>query len=179
MRNSLFALVVLALSLPAFAADPTPVKLEAGKSTQLDVAGLSRLSVGDPLIADVKVLGGTTFEVDGLCPGTTGLRVWDEGGARYDFTIEVTGSAQDPAACAEKPASVAVVDARTVTLKVGEATSLSAPRLDKVIAGDTHVFQVRMEAGGKVRIEGTAPGKSSLLILRDGQQVGLWSIEVH
>jgi Flp pilus assembly secretin CpaC len=179
MRNTLLALAVLSLSLPALAADTTPVKLQVGDHTQLDVANLSRISIGDPVIADVKVVGGTTFEVDALCPGKTQLLAWG-GDQRYAFALEVTGTPRVPAACAGKTSLLSPVpEARTVMLAAGESTTLPAPKADQLLAAQPRIAQAHAQAAGKVRIDAGAPGKTSLILLRQGRVVEVWAIEVQ
>ena len=59
-----------------------------------DCPGLSRLAVGDPAIADVRVVSAGKAEIVALSPGTTTLRVWRQPGKppSDDLLITVVGS---------------------------------------------------------------------------------------
>lgn len=68
---------------------PGTVKIALGGKKTLPMPGLSRVAVGDPTIADVKVLSGTDLEVTGENEGKTTLLVWLANGERKSFLIEV------------------------------------------------------------------------------------------
>lgn len=184
MRNTLTSLVVLMLSLPAFAGDagptqaPRSIQLKIAEHTQLDVAGLRRVSIVDPRVADVKVVGGTTLEVDAKCPGETALRVW--GDRRYDFTLQVKGTPTNPADCPAGPAPLTrLEESRTVQVAVGETKRVSVPGLRGLTLAEPEIARAQPEGDAVIAVVGVQPGHTSILVLRTGQPPEAWGIEVR
>ena len=56
---------------------------------QFHLAGLERVAIGDPAVADVKVLDEDRLEVHGLSPGKTLLLAWMRDGSRRSWEIEI------------------------------------------------------------------------------------------
>ncbi len=92
-------LVVLSLlSVPSLAEEPTKpapaaaaeelITMRAGTSKTLTVQNLTRLALGDPEIADVKVLGDNAIRIDGLKAGQTVLLLWT-GNTRKPYRVVV------------------------------------------------------------------------------------------
>ena len=71
-------------------ADPTVIKLHIGESAAVTQAGLSRLAVGDPSVADAHPTGDDTAEVVGVSEGKTTLLVWDSANHRTAYLVDVT-----------------------------------------------------------------------------------------
>jgi Flp pilus assembly secretin CpaC len=97
VRSTLVTLTLF--SVPTFASPtnkPTPeaeaseekISVRAGNSKTLNAPGVTRLALGDPEIADVKVTGGDFIRIDGLKAGETMLLVWT-GKARKAYRIVV------------------------------------------------------------------------------------------
>ena len=58
---------------------PLPATVEIGEGQQQELQSpvpITRLAVGDPKIADVRVNGNQAFLLTGMAPGTTSLMVW-------------------------------------------------------------------------------------------------------
>jgi pilus assembly protein CpaC len=87
-RSVAIALLAVLIPAPAHAA-ATPLALAAGKSQLLTTgSALSRVAVGDPKVADVRVLGQKQVLVQALKPGTTSLYLWTKDGeVAYDLTV--------------------------------------------------------------------------------------------
>lgn len=88
------ALGGLGLVLPAAQAD-APVQghvisLHVGGSADVSQAKLSRVAVGDPSVADIRVTGGDHLRVIAVDTGKTTLLVWSEGnGEPTSYVIDV------------------------------------------------------------------------------------------
>jgi Flp pilus assembly secretin CpaC len=123
-----FALQLLLL-LPAAA--PLEVQLELHQKTVVTIAGLARIAVGDPAVADVKVLSDGQVELTGEREGRTALLAWKAGGERVAVMVTVghPPAAQVPAIPAEgsqTPEQAAPVD----TGHCGAATGPAKEALD-------------------------------------------------
>jgi eukaryotic-like serine/threonine-protein kinase len=75
--------------------DQLPVLLMEDETTTLEVAGISRVAVGDPTLVDIVVEGDAVHLV-GLRAGATPLRVWTEKKARYNFLVTVKAKGPAP-----------------------------------------------------------------------------------
>ena len=65
------------------------LELKAGAQKRLNVPGMSRVAVGDPAIADVSVLGGSSLEVKGVSEGKTSVIVWTKVGEKRSYEVHV------------------------------------------------------------------------------------------
>jgi serine/threonine protein kinase len=81
---------VTAAPSPAKKVERSQLKLVVGQQQVLDTDEISRLAIGDPAIADVKVIGDRQVMLVGLRAGKTTLIVWPVSGARKEFLVEVT-----------------------------------------------------------------------------------------
>jgi hypothetical protein len=78
---------------PEASASASNVMLVVGGATTLDFGRLvSRVAIGDPTIADVKVAGVNELRVQGMGAGKTTLLVWFAEGGRESRVIEVKDS---------------------------------------------------------------------------------------
>jgi pilus assembly protein CpaC len=73
---------------PAAAAAGELITVRAGTSKTLTVPNLTRIALGEPEIADVKVLGDNAIRIDGLKAGQTALILWT-GNTRKPYRIVV------------------------------------------------------------------------------------------
>ncbi|WP_434385283.1 pilus assembly protein N-terminal domain-containing protein [Melittangium boletus] len=64
------------------------IVLKKGEHRDLTIPGLTRLSLGDGTVADIRSMGGGTVRVSGVGPGYTMLFVW-AGDARHAYRIVV------------------------------------------------------------------------------------------
>ncbi len=69
------------------------IYLYAGESILRSASGLLRVAVGDPKVADIKVVEGDTFLLNGVGKGHTTLMVWDEQGVQ---SIDLVVTARPP-----------------------------------------------------------------------------------
>ena len=77
-------------------ANVQPIWLEVNQTYFLNqTANISRISVGNPAVADVIVLGKTKVNIVAKAAGSTSLSIWTDDDMRQDFTISV--SKQDTA----------------------------------------------------------------------------------
>ncbi|MES2490311.1 MAG: pilus assembly protein N-terminal domain-containing protein, partial [Pseudomonadota bacterium] len=100
---SRFAALTFALSLSAYAASATKatpdlIQVEQGTHKLVrSAAGVARVAVGDPNIADINVINRRELLVSGKAIGITSLFVWpSKTGAPTEYRIRV-GAVQDPA----------------------------------------------------------------------------------
>ena len=102
LAGLLSASVVLAAEAPAYAA-AQPIWLELNQTYYLNTGGqISRVAVGNPKIADVRILGASALNIVAFEPGSTALTVWTANGMRQEFTIVVSSSDAGTAALIEK-----------------------------------------------------------------------------
>jgi pilus assembly protein CpaC len=92
-RCSLYVAALFAvLSAPAAAQEI--ITIGVGQQKIIQIPNLERVAVGDPEIADVKVVGRSELLVLGVAEGRTTLLVWKDNGQRVSYTISVRK--QDP-----------------------------------------------------------------------------------
>ena len=68
----------------------TPLNVSVNGSQYMEAPGITRLAVGNPDIADVKLLSGNDFLVVGKKAGSTSLIVWSNG-VREEYSVYVSG----------------------------------------------------------------------------------------
>lgn len=75
-------------AIPVKSPHPPGIYLYAGESMIKSADGLRRVAVGDPSVADVKILEEDTFLVNGVGAGHTSLMIWDDRGiGRIDLVV--------------------------------------------------------------------------------------------
>ena len=103
LAGLLSATVVLAAEAPAFAAEAQPIWLELNQTYYLNTGSqIERVAVGNPKIADVRILGASALNIVAFQAGSTGLTVWTANGMRQEFNIVVSASDVGTAALIEK-----------------------------------------------------------------------------
>src|SRR5689334_4196412 len=88
------ALCLALIAGVASAQEGSTITLGVGTQKVITVPGVSRLSIGDPAVADVKSLGGNQILIIGQGEGKTTLIVWKGSGARVSYLVAVRR--QDP-----------------------------------------------------------------------------------
>jgi len=73
------------------------IELRASTSVILEFEGLKRVSITNPMVADVAIMGVGELRVDGRSGGETSLYVWDQDGRR-EYRIHVEGGVDMPVA---------------------------------------------------------------------------------
>lgn len=74
----------------AQAQEPAAITVKVGGKKALVVADVSRVAVGDPAVADIRVGGAEQLEVTGRSAGTTQLHVWKSDGKKVSYQVTVT-----------------------------------------------------------------------------------------
>lgn len=101
-----FAALAFALSLSAFAGSTTPDLIQVEQGTHKLVrtpAGVARIAVGDPAVADINVINRRELLVSGKGLGVTSLFVWaTKTGNPTEYRIRV-GAVQDPTRASRPP----------------------------------------------------------------------------
>lgn len=87
--TSLLLSAGILLSAPAVQA-ATPLSVAVNESRYIQEAGLTRVAIGSPDIADVQLLSARDFLLVGKKPGSTNLLVWSANG-RQEYIVTVTG----------------------------------------------------------------------------------------
>ena len=93
----MLAVVVLGAGLLPFAAvaqESSTIALGVGTQKVITVAGLSRIAIGDPAVADVKTIGNSQVLIIGAGEGKTTLLIWKSSGQRVSYVVLVRK--QDP-----------------------------------------------------------------------------------
>jgi len=142
---ALGALLTLVAASSAHAQDSTTINLGVGSQKVLNVPGLTRISVGDQSVIEVKSLGSNQILVLGQAEGKTTLLVWKSSGQRISYLITVRK--QDPneiiAEIKRLLGEIEGVSVRQVGDRIyldGQAyTSADAERIDQVVSLYTNV----------------------------------------
>ena len=119
-RNKIFTSLLLStgilLSAPAAMA-ATPLSVSINESRYIQEAGLSRVAIGNPEIADVQLLSARDFLLVGKKAGSTTLLVWSANG-RQEYLVTVTGENNGLAAMIEKAINLPGVTVQMVGNKI-------------------------------------------------------------
>ena len=119
-RNHVFTSLLLStgilLSAPVAMA-ATPLSVSINESRYVQEAGLSRVAVGNPAIADVQLLSAREFLLVGKQAGSTTLLVWGANG-RQEYLVTVTGENSGLAAMIEKAINLPGVTVQMVGNKI-------------------------------------------------------------
>ena len=65
------------------------IVLRVGEAESIADAGVDRIAIGDPAVADARPGGQDTVRVLGVSEGKTTLLVWNQAGERSAFVIDV------------------------------------------------------------------------------------------
>ena len=119
-RNRVFTSLLVSagifLSVSAAMA-ATPLSVSINESRYVQEAGLSRVAVGNPEIADVQLLSAREFLLVGKKSGSTSLLVWSANG-RQEYLVTVTGENSGLAAMIEKAINLPGVTVQMVGDKI-------------------------------------------------------------
>ena len=115
-------LATLLISAGIFAQTPaiqaaTPLSVSINESRYVQEAGLNRVAVGNPEIADVQLLSAREFLLVGKKSGSTSLLVWGANG-RQEYLVTVTGENSGLAAMIEKAINLPGVTVQMVGDKI-------------------------------------------------------------
>ncbi len=91
---ALGALLTLFAAGSARAQESSTINLGVGTQKVMTVPGTTRIALGDPSIAEVKVIGNNQILVIGQAEGKTTLLVWKSSGQRVSYLVTVRK--QDP-----------------------------------------------------------------------------------
>lgn len=145
--TSLLLSAGILLSAPAAMA-ATPLSVSVNESKYVQEAGLSRVAIGNPEIADVQLLSARDFLLVGKKTGSTTLLVWSANG-RQEYLVTVTGENSGLAAMIEKAINLPGVTVQMVG--------------DKILLRGTVMNQYEKDLALKIAglYTGTAPATSS------------------
>lgn len=111
---SMFLVVFLSvLSISAYAEES--VTLLIGEQKTVDVQNVKRVAIGDPNVADVKVISENEMLVTGINSGNTTLTIWDATGAKS--VIQIVVVARDPRQLAKDVRNL-LADVEGVDIKI-------------------------------------------------------------
>ena len=150
-RNSVFTSLLLSagilLSAPVAMA-ATSLSVSINESRYVQEAGLSRVAIGNPAIADVQLLSAREFLLVGKQAGSTSLLVWSANG-RQEYLVTVTGENNGLAAMIEKAINLPGVTVQMVG--------------DKILLRGTVMNQYEKDMALKIAglYTGTAPNTST------------------
>ena len=93
LAGLLSAQVVLTAGLPAYAAEVKQITMEINQSYYLNINyQIKRVSLANPNIADIKLIGDGALNIVALQGGSTALTVWLANGNMLEYNITVTPS---------------------------------------------------------------------------------------
>ena len=150
-RNKVFTSLIVSagilLSAPVVMA-ATPLSVSVNESRYVQEAGLSRVAVGNPEIADVQLLSAREFLLVGKKVGSTSLLVWGANG-RQEYLVTVTGENSGLAAMIERAINLPGVTVQMVG--------------DKILLRGTVMNQYEKDLALKIAglYTGTAPATST------------------
>lgn len=121
----------LSYALPrtdAVAQQDQSIKVGIGQNKVLQVSGsISRIAVGDPEVAEVKMLGGNEVLILGVAEGKTTLLIWRGSGERLTYTISVRKQPPEEIA-AEMKALLGEIEGVTIRI-IGDRVYLDGETL--------------------------------------------------
>ncbi|MFE8597621.1 pilus assembly protein N-terminal domain-containing protein [Archangium violaceum] len=91
---ALGTLLALFTAGSAWAQDSSTINLGVGTQKVITVPGTTRIALGDPSVAEVKVIGNNQILLQGQAEGKTTLLVWKSSGQRVSYLVTVRK--QDP-----------------------------------------------------------------------------------
>ncbi|HCB93052.1 MAG TPA: type II/III secretion system protein [Selenomonas sp.] len=177
LAGVLSASVALAAEAPVYAATQ-PIWLEINQTYYLNTgAQIERVAVGNPSIADVRILGASAVNVVAFAVGSTALTVWTKDGMRQEFNIVVSASDSGMADMIEKAINMPNVKVK----KVGDKILLTGTVLnqyEKQYAESIASMYINDNASVKEEANGTtktAPRTSiiNLLEMSNPSQINL------
>ncbi len=114
----LSASVVLASEAPVYAG-VQPIWIEINQTYYLNTgAQIERVAVGNPAVADVRILGACALNVVAFKVGSTAMTVWTKDGMRQEFNIVVSASDSGMADMIEKAINMPNVKVKKVGDKI-------------------------------------------------------------
>lgn len=119
-HNSIFTSLLLCTGIlmsSSVAVAATPMSVSVNESRYVQEAGLSRVAVGNPEIADVQLLSAREFLLVGKKTGSTTLLVWGANG-RQEYLVTVSGENSGLAAVIEKAINLPGVTVQMVGEKI-------------------------------------------------------------
>jgi Flp pilus assembly secretin CpaC len=134
------------------------VTLKVGHSQVLDVAGMGKVAIGDPDVADIKPVGENQLLVVGIKEGKTTLRVTTKN-KEFSWAVTVVSAGAESASGADqspKPDEV-------ISLKVGEKVSRPVAGMQRLAIGDPAIADIKVSDAG-VDVTGKAPGSTTMLM---------------
>ena len=183
-----FALLTQALAYADDVTNETPVSTFVGKSKLIHLTTpIARVAVGDPNIADYKVVSSTELFVLGKAVGTTNLILWQKNGksTSIDMTVSVDVTPLEKSIAKQLP------NEKELTVSAASGSIVLGGYVSDVIAADTvvglaeaHVRNLnRYLVGGFKETSGTnnvTPNPTTAMVqvvnlmkVRDPQQVML------
>lgn len=106
------------MSAPAYAY-VQPIGLNINQSYYLNTgSGITRVSVANPAIADIKILGASAINVVAKKAGTTTLNIWTSNGMRQEYMVTVSNEDKGLAAVIEKAIDLPQVHVQMVENRV-------------------------------------------------------------
>jgi hypothetical protein len=163
------ALIGLALALPSLAAAAAPVILAERQVVSLEFAQpVQRLAVSDPEGLGLKAAG-KIVRITGLHPGKVQVDVVFADGATATFDVSVEPLRR---AAARPPTP------DEIELGVGQERSVPAPAGAQVLLEDNGVARAIQDGAG-LRVQGVAPGNSSLVVVDPSGARTTWKLIVR
>ncbi|MFT3707721.1 MAG: pilus assembly protein N-terminal domain-containing protein [Archangium sp.] len=123
----------------------TVTNLSVGQQRVFDFPGLQRVAIGEPSIADVKVLEGGQVLVIGNAPGKTTLLAWTADGQRHTVELQV-----DPDG----------IEIRSAVMSVGATTTMDFKRITGIKNRSPDVAKLTHD-GKTLTIVALKPGRTN------------------
>lgn len=112
----LTAVAVMGACSWAFAATPVNVSLNSSKYMQ--APKITRIAIGNPEIADVRMLSARDYLLIGKKAGSTSLIVWSANGVREEYSVYVSGDDQGMASAIQQAIGYPGITAQMMNGKV-------------------------------------------------------------
>lgn len=133
----------------------TKVPLFVGEQRALAVTDVSRIALGDPEIAEVRVEKSGELVMTGRSEGATSLIVWPKKGERQEYELSVRST------------TLANESSPVIKLQVGERRTLDFAKASKIGVPDEAIADVELGEKQTLTLVGKAPGETLLPVWPD------------
>lgn len=96
----------------------TPVNVSLNSSKYMQAPKITRIAIGNPEIADVRMLSARDYLLIGKKAGSTSLIVWSANGVREEYSVYVSGDDQGMASAIQQAIGYPGITAQMMNGKV-------------------------------------------------------------
>jgi hypothetical protein len=147
----------------------TPLSMPVGGEGKLRLKGLQRVAVGDPAVADARIVEEDQLLIIGASVGQTTMLAWTLGAsAPQSFAVTVTAAQEPDPAPAPPPLPV--------FLGLGEKMTRAVPGMTRAAIGDPEIVGLT-PTSDRLVLEGLKAGTTTVLVWLGGRRE-TWQVTV-